>query len=101
MVGLRYGSEDAARQTDRWLHAIARAAYLASVDLAKEKGAFPSFDADKYLASGAMEAMDAGQLAILQIAQLQNEIRRLPLLIVSLTTFGVSLHPGVVGGLPS
>ncbi|SEW26888.1 ribonucleoside-diphosphate reductase class II [Cognatiyoonia koreensis] len=58
MVGLRYGSEEAARQTDRWMHAIARAAYLASVDLAKEKGAFPLFDADKFLASGAMQTMD-------------------------------------------
>ncbi len=58
MVGLRYGSEEAARQTEEWLHAIARAAYLASVDLAKEKGAFPLFDADKYLASGTMRAMD-------------------------------------------
>ncbi|MBS1301215.1 adenosylcobalamin-dependent ribonucleoside-diphosphate reductase [Loktanella sp. SALINAS62] len=58
MVGLRYGSEEAARQTDRWMHAIARAAYLASVDLAREKGAFPLFDADAYLASGAMQVMD-------------------------------------------
>ncbi|MCF6444129.1 adenosylcobalamin-dependent ribonucleoside-diphosphate reductase [Nereida sp. MMG025] len=58
MVGLRYGSEEAAAKTDEWMHAIARASYLASVDLAKEKGAFPLFDADKYLASGAMEPMD-------------------------------------------
>ncbi|MDO6591101.1 adenosylcobalamin-dependent ribonucleoside-diphosphate reductase [Loktanella sp. D2R18] len=58
MVGLRYGSEDAARQTDQWMKAIARAAYLASVDLAREKGAFPLFDADKYLASGTMQDMD-------------------------------------------
>ena len=58
MVGLRYGSEEAARQTEEWLHAIARAAYLASVDLAKEKGAFPLFDADRYLASGNMQMMD-------------------------------------------
>ena len=58
MLGLRYGSDEAARQTERWLHAIARAAYLASVDLAKEKGAFPLFDAEKYLASGTMQAMD-------------------------------------------
>ena len=58
MMGLRYGSEEAARQTDRWMHAIARAAYLASVDLAREKGAFPLFDADKFLASGAMQDMD-------------------------------------------
>ncbi|MFT7309817.1 MAG: ribonucleoside-diphosphate reductase alpha chain, partial [Paracoccaceae bacterium] len=59
MVGQRYGSEEAARQTDRWLHAIARAAYLASVDLAKEKGPFPLFDAEPYLASGTMQAMDS------------------------------------------
>ncbi len=58
MVGARYGSDEAARLTERWLHAIARAAYLASVDLAKEKGAFPLFDADAYLSSGAMQAMD-------------------------------------------
>lgn len=58
MVGLRYGSKEAAAQTDKWMHAIARAAYLASVDLAKEKGAFPLFDADKFLASGAMQDMD-------------------------------------------
>ncbi|WP_377508459.1 adenosylcobalamin-dependent ribonucleoside-diphosphate reductase [Octadecabacter sp. R77987] len=58
MVGLRYGSTEAARQTEDWMHAIARAAYLASVDLAKEKGAFPLFDADKYLATGHMQQMD-------------------------------------------
>ncbi|QJF52481.1 adenosylcobalamin-dependent ribonucleoside-diphosphate reductase [Roseobacter ponti] len=58
MVGLRYGSDEAARQTSDWLRRIARAAYLASVDLAKEKGAFPLFDADGYLASGTMQAMD-------------------------------------------
>ena len=58
MTGLRYGSDEAARQTDRWLQAIARAAYLASVALAKEKGAFPLFDADPFLASDAMMQMD-------------------------------------------
>jgi ribonucleoside-diphosphate reductase alpha chain len=59
MVGLRYGSEEAARVTEGWMHAIARAAYLASVDLAKEKGAFPLFDAEGFLASGNMAGMDA------------------------------------------
>ena len=58
MVGERYGSDAAAAQTEEWLKAIARAAYLASVELAKEKGAFPLFDADKYLASGTMVQMD-------------------------------------------
>ena len=58
MVGLRYGSEEAARQTERWLHAIARAAYLASAHLAAEKGAFPLFEAEPYLASGSLSHMD-------------------------------------------
>ena len=58
MVGERYGSDEAARQAEAWLKAIARAAYLASVDLAKEKGAFPLFDAKGYLASGTMQMMD-------------------------------------------
>ena len=58
MLGLRYGSEEAAAATEAWTRAIARSAYLASVDLAKEKGAFPLFDAEKYLASGALQQMD-------------------------------------------
>ena len=58
MLGLRYGSDEAAAQTEAWMRAIARASYLASVDLAKEKGAFPLFDRDAFLASGTMQAMD-------------------------------------------
>ncbi len=58
MLGLRYGSDEAAEQTEAWLKAIARASYLASVDLAKEKGAFPLFDAGPFLASGNMMHMD-------------------------------------------
>ena len=58
MVGLRYGSEDAAAWTGAVLKRIARAAYLASVDLAKERGSFPLFDKDKYLASGSLVHMD-------------------------------------------
>jgi ribonucleoside-diphosphate reductase alpha chain len=58
MVGLRYGSAEAAKATEAWMHAIARSAYLASVDLAREKGAFPLFDAEKFLGSGTMQHMD-------------------------------------------
>ncbi len=59
MVGLRYGSDEAVAATRDWMRAIARSSYLASADLAREKGAFPLFDAEKYLASGTMEKMDA------------------------------------------
>ena len=50
MAGLTYGSPEAVAQTEDWLEAIQNAAYGASVDLAREKGAFPLFDAAKYLA---------------------------------------------------
>lgn len=58
MVGLRYGAPEAAEATRQWMHRIARAAYLASVGLAREKGAFPLFDAEAYLSSGFMLKMD-------------------------------------------
>ena len=58
MVGLRYGSQEAAEWTEAVMKRIARASYLASVDLAKERGAFPLFDKDKYLASGSLVHMD-------------------------------------------
>ena len=58
MIGQRYGSDEAAQVTEDWLRRVARAAYLASVEIAKEKGPFPLFDAEKYLATGHMMAMD-------------------------------------------
>lgn len=59
MLGLRYGAADAVEQTRRWMKAIARSAYLASADMAREKGAFPLFDADEYLKSGFMQRMNS------------------------------------------
>ncbi len=59
MLGLRYGAADAVAQTRDWMRAIARSAYLASAGLAREKGAFPLFDADEFLRSGFMQRMDA------------------------------------------
>jgi len=50
LCGARYGSAQAVELTERWMMAIRDHAYRASVDLAAEKGAFPLFDADKYLA---------------------------------------------------
>jgi len=58
MLGIRYGSDEAVAATGRILHRVARAAYLASADLAREKGAFPLFDAARFLASGFMAGMD-------------------------------------------
>ena len=50
MCQLRYGSAASVAMTEVWMRALRRAAYLASVELAKEKGAFPLYDKDEYLA---------------------------------------------------
>ena len=51
MCGLRYGSDKAVSQTEDWLRVLVREAYLASANLAAEKGPFPLFERDAYLAS--------------------------------------------------
>ena len=58
MCGARYGGREAVRMTEAWMKAIQRAAYLASTGLAAEKGAFPLFDAGKYLAGEAVAGLD-------------------------------------------
>ncbi len=46
----RYGTAQSVALVQNWLSAISHAAYRASVALAREKGAFPLFDAGEYLA---------------------------------------------------
>jgi len=56
--GVRYGSDAALALTGRWLAALRRAAYLASVELAAEKGAFPLFERDAFLAGESVRELD-------------------------------------------
>ena len=58
MCGVRYGSTAAVNLTEKWMRAFSRAAYLASTELAREKGPFPLFDAAKYLAGENIREMD-------------------------------------------
>jgi ribonucleoside-diphosphate reductase alpha chain len=91
MLGLRYGSDEAAATTEEWLHRVARAAYLASVELAKEKGAFPLFDAGKYLASGSLTHMDEDVRAAIAEHGIRNA------LLTSIAPTGtISLYAGNV-----
>ena len=91
MVGVRYGSKEAAELTEKWLHQVARASYLASVDLAKEKGAFPLFDAEPYLASGTMVGMDADVRDAIKVHGIRNA------LLTSIAPTGtISLYAGNV-----
>ena len=52
MCGVKYGTENAAALAKSWQRDITLAAYRASIELAKEKGAFPAFDAKGFLRKG-------------------------------------------------
>ncbi len=58
MCRARYGSDRAVALTRSWMKSLSRAAYLASTELAAEKGAFPLYDKDQYLASQTLAGMD-------------------------------------------
>ncbi len=58
MCGVRYGSASAVRLTESWMRAIERAAYMASTELAREKGAFPLYDAEQYLKGEMIQRLD-------------------------------------------
>jgi ribonucleoside-diphosphate reductase alpha chain len=51
MLGVRYGSPEAVELSETLMRTVAFAAYDASADIAAEKGAFPKFEAEKYLAA--------------------------------------------------
>ena len=57
--GVRYGTPEAAKLAGSWMTIIQNAAYAASAELAAEKGAFPLFDAEKFLASPNVALLDA------------------------------------------
>jgi ribonucleoside-diphosphate reductase alpha chain len=52
MLRLRYDEEDGRAMAQKIARGMRDAAYAASVELAKEKGAFPAFKADGYLQEG-------------------------------------------------
>lgn len=51
MLGVRYGSTESFELADKAMRTICHSAYRSSIDLAREKGSFPAFQADSYLAS--------------------------------------------------
>ncbi len=52
MLGVRYGDADSLAWTGRLGALLRDSAYVASCELAREKGAFPRFQADGFLSSG-------------------------------------------------
>ncbi|WP_342572522.1 adenosylcobalamin-dependent ribonucleoside-diphosphate reductase [Paenibacillus sp. FSL R5-0749] len=56
---IRYGSPESLEFLDKLYGFMAKEAYLASAEIAAEKGAFPAFEAEPYLQSGFMKNMVA------------------------------------------
>ncbi len=56
-LGIRYGSPESEKFIDKLYQFVAVTAYETSVELAREKGAFPRFEAEGFLSSGFMKAM--------------------------------------------
>jgi ribonucleoside-diphosphate reductase alpha chain len=74
MVGLRYGSVEAAERAEAWARQINRAAYLTSARLAEEKGAFPLFDREAYLAGETVGALDEDVRALIARHGIRNAL---------------------------
>ena len=74
LCNVRYGSARAVELTETWLKAIEREAYLASTELAAEKGAFPLFDKDKYLAGETIRGLDADVRAAIERHGIRNSL---------------------------
>ena len=74
MCGARYGSPAAVALVDEWMGAIQPAAYLASAALAAEKGAFPLFDAEPYLAGATVAGLDDEVKAAIAASGMRNAL---------------------------
>ncbi len=91
MTGVRYGSDEAVAKTDEWLHLISREAYLASTELAQEKGSFPLLDVNQFLQSGNMVQMDDDVKEVIRSRGIRNA------LLTSIAPTGtISLYAGNV-----
>ena len=58
LCGVRNGIPEAVRQSGQWMAALRREAYLASAALAAEKGPFPLYDREAYLAGATVATLD-------------------------------------------
>ncbi len=72
--GVRYGSAEAIALTEQWMRTLQRAAYLASADLAAEKGSFPLYDAEAYLAGESLSELDEKLRRTIQTKGMRNAL---------------------------
>jgi ribonucleoside-diphosphate reductase alpha chain len=74
LCGLRYGSATAVEATESWLATVQREAYLASTAIAAEKGPFPLFERDRYLAGETVAGLDEEVRAMIARNGIRNAL---------------------------
>jgi ribonucleoside-diphosphate reductase alpha chain len=74
MCGLRYGSVEAAEVAGNWARSVERTAYITSARLAEEKGAFPLFDRNAYLAGETVRELDDDVRALIARHGIRNAL---------------------------
>ncbi|MBW7835814.1 MAG: adenosylcobalamin-dependent ribonucleoside-diphosphate reductase [Sphingomonadales bacterium] len=74
MCGKRYGSPDSLSLIRRWMRALERASYGASADIAAEKGSFPLYDKDKFLAGQTVLSLDDDIRAAIAAKGIRNAL---------------------------
>ena len=70
----RYGGKEAVKLTERWMAVLRREAYLASTELAAEKGPFPLYDAEKYLAGETIQSLDPEVVEAIRTHGIRNAL---------------------------
>ena len=91
---IRYGSEESEKVSKKIFKTLRDNAYIASADLAKEKGAFPKFDKEKYLKGFHIKALPKE----IREKIAENGIRNAVLLTIA-PTGTTSLLAGVSSGV--
>lgn len=94
MMGLKYGSPAGLEMADKIMKFIKDSAYEASIELAKEKGPFPAFDAEKYLKGGFAKTLKPSLRASIK----EHGIRNCALLTIA-PTGTTSIVCGVSSGI--
>ena len=74
MCRARYGSDAANALIEQWMGGLQRAAYLASAELAEEKGAFPLYDAARYAESPTVQGLDDDVRAAIAASGMRNAL---------------------------
>jgi ribonucleoside-diphosphate reductase alpha chain len=72
MMNMTYGDARSVKLIGQVMQFINDAAYLASTELAAEKGSFPALDVDKYLESGFMKTRDEQLRNIIKLKGIRN-----------------------------